>query len=159
MSTEATSPSQTGPVGIDATGASASCAGQHSLCDPAPVPRSNAPADRFMRRLLRLPVDGLDDSPAAARRAFQTSIAVASVRCLLMYVFLPFVLPAIGIATGVGPVLGIAIGLMAIIAIVYSVRRFWRADHSKRWAYTVLGTAVIGFMIALIAVDLVRLMG
>jgi predicted membrane protein len=48
---------------------------------------------------------------------------------------------------------------MAIVAIVYSVRRFWRADHSKRWAYTVLGTAVIGFMIALIVVDLVRLTG
>lgn len=159
MSTDATSPSQTEPPVVDATASGASHADQHTLCDPAPVPRSNAPADRFMRRLLRLPVDGLDDSPTAARRAFQTSIAVASVRCLLMYIFLPFVLPAVGIAAGVGPVLGIAIGLMAIVAIVYSVRRFWRADHSKRWAYTVLGTAVIGFMIALIVVDLVRLTG
>lgn len=149
MSTDATSPSETAPLD--------SSADQHTLCDPAPVPRSNAPADRFMRRLLRLPVDGLDDSPTAARKAFQTSIAVASVRCVLMYLVLPFVLPAVGLATGVGPALSIAIGLVAIVAIVYSVRRFWRADHSKRWAYTVLGTVVIGFMVGLIIFDLIRL--
>ena len=129
-----------------------------TLCDPAPIPRSNGPADRFMRRLLRLPVDGLSQDPAEARKAFQTSIAVATVRCLLMYILFPFVLPAIGVAAGVGPALGMAIGVVAVVAIIYSIRRFWRADHSKRWAYTALGGTVIVFMIVLIVDDLGRLL-
>jgi hypothetical protein len=40
-----------------------------------------------------------------------------------------------------------------------SIRRFWRADHSKRWHYTVLGAAVIAFLIGLVIVDLVELLG
>ncbi len=131
----------------------------HTLCDPAPIPRSNAPADRFMRRLLRLPVAGLRNDPVEARRAFQTSLAVATVRCLLMYLFFPFVLPALGLAAGVGPVLGIVIGTAAIAAIIYSVRRFWRADHAKRWPYTALGGTVIVFMVVLIFNDLRRVLG
>src|SRR5262245_14141243 len=53
-----------------------------------------SPADRFMRRLLRLPVDGPAGTAEGARQAFQTSILVATVRCLLMYIVFPFVLPA-----------------------------------------------------------------
>lgn len=121
--------------------------------------RSDSPADRFMRRLLRLPVDGPAASPEAARKAFQTSLLVATVRCLLMYIVFPFVLPALGIASGVGPAILLPISLAAIVAITMSIRRFWRADHSKRWHYTVLGTAVIGFLAYLAVTDLVELLG
>ena len=47
---------------------------------------------------------------------------------------------------------------VAIVAIVMSVRRFWRADHSKRWHYTILGTAVIGFLAYLVVIDLAELL-
>lgn len=129
----------------------------HTLCDAAPVYRSNAPADRFMRRLLRLPETGPTATADQARKAFQTSIAVATVRCLLMYVAFPFVLPAVGIAAGVGPAVGLVIGVVAIVSITYSMRRFWRADHSKRWHYTVLGTVVVVFMVVLIVRDVTTL--
>ncbi len=128
-----------------------------TVCDPASTPRSNAPADRFMRRILRLPIDGAPVGADEARKAFQTSIAVATVRCLLMYIVFPFVLPAVGIATGVGPAVGLVIGVIAIVAITFSIRRFWRADHPKRWHYTLLGTVVIGFMIALVVRDVTTL--
>ena len=118
-----------------------------------------SPADRFMRRLLRLPVDGPRASSDAARKAFQTSIMVATVRCLLMYIVFPFVLPAIGIASGVGPWIGLPISVAAIVAITMSIRRFWRADHSKRWHYTVLGTLVICFLVVLIVRDLRDVLG
>ena len=120
----------------------------------APSTPSRSQTDRFMRRLLRLPVDGRSGTASEARKAFQTSIAVATVRCLLMYVFFPFVLPAIGIARGVGPWIGMTISAIAIVAITMSIRRFWRADHSKRWHYTVLGTAVMLFMVYEIAHDI-----
>ena len=130
---------------------------------PTAAAASSAPtrssADRFMRRLLRLPVDAPTATAQEAQKAFQTSIMVATVRCLLMYVFFPFVLPAIGVASGVGPWIGLPISVAAIVAISMSIRRFWRADHSKRWHYTVLGTVVIGFMIYQIVVDLTDILG
>jgi hypothetical protein len=120
---------------------------EFTVCDPPPLTAPRTRADRFMRQVLRLPVDGPTATAAEAQRAFQTSILVATFRCLLMYIFFPFVLPAIGIASGVGPWVGLAISIAAIIAITMSIRRFWRADHSKRWHYTVLGTVVMGFMV------------
>ena len=142
---------------IDARGAGAP--EEYTLCDPPPLGPPRSDADRFMRRLLRLPVDGPQASASDAQKAFQTSIMVATVRCLLMYIVFPFVLPAIGVASGVGPWIGLPISLLAIVAITMSIRRFWRADHSKRWHYTVLGTTVIGFLIYLVAKDLIELIG
>lgn len=99
-----------------------------------------------MRRILRLPPDAPKATAAEAQKAFQTSVAVAAVRCIIMYILLPFVLPAIGIAAGVGPWIGLPIAVAAIVAVTMSIRRFWRADHSKRWHYTVIGLVVIAFM-------------
>lgn len=114
---------------------------------------STTSADRFMRRLLRLP-EGRTATAAEARSAFQKSLFISASRCLLMYIVFPFVLPVVGIARGVGPYIGVAIGLLAMVSIVYSIRRFWRADHSKRWHYTVFGTVIIGFLIYLTVEDL-----
>jgi hypothetical protein len=120
--------------------------------------RSGSDVDRFMRRLLRLPPDGPKATAADAQRAFQTSLMVATVRCLLMYIVFPFVLPLVGLSRGVGPLIGLPISIAAIVAIVMSIRRFWRADHSKRWHYTILGTTVIGFLVVLVVLDLTELL-
>lgn len=129
-----------------------------AICDPGVAGPERSGADQVMRRILRLPVDAPRGGADEARRAFQTSIMVATVRCLLMYIVFPFVLPALGIASGVGPLIGIPISLIAITAIVMSIRRFWRADHSKRWHYTALGGAVIVFLTVLIVIDLGELL-
>lgn len=120
---------------------------------------SRGRADRVMRQVLRLPADGPKATASDAQKAFQTSVAVAAVRCLIMYILLPFVLPAIGIAAGVGPWIGLPIAIAAIVAVTMSIRRFWRADHSKRWHYTVIGTIVIGFMVYEGTKDLVAIVG
>ncbi len=122
----------------------------------AAPPRSTSSADRFMRRLLRLP-EGKTSTAAEARSAFQKSLAYTTCRCLLMYIVFPFVLPAVGIAQGVGPAIAIPVGIVAMVSIVYSIRRFWRADHSKRWHYTVFGTIIIGFLIYLTIADTIDL--
>lgn len=118
---------------------------------------SRSAADSLMRRILRLDHNAHYATPDEARKAFQTSILVATVRCLLMYIVFPFVLPALGIATGVGPAIGLAIGIAAIAAIIMSVRRFWRADHSKRWHYTVVGAFVMAFLLVLVVSDIIDL--
>jgi hypothetical protein len=119
----------------------------------APVESSGSSADRFMRRLLRLP-EGRTSTAGEARSAFQTSLFISTCRCLLMYIVFPFVLPAVGVARGVGPYIGLTIGVLAMVSIVYSIRRFWRADHSKRWHYTLFGAAIICFLVYLGVQDL-----
>lgn len=111
-------------------------------------------ADRFMRRLLR--VDRAEPtSAAAARKAMQTSVAFSGARCLLTYIVFPFVLPLIGLATGVGLIIGAVIGVLAIVNIVISMRRFWRSDHRSRWAYTAFGSAMMAFLVVLTVLDVV----
>jgi hypothetical protein len=109
--------------------------------------------DRFMRSILRLP-EGQTSTAAEARSAFQKSLFISTCRCTLMYIVFPFVLPAVGIARGVGPIIGVVIGMLAIVSITYSIRRFWRANHSKRWHYTVFGMTIIGFLIFLAVKDI-----
>ena len=122
------------------------------------VPTERTPADLFMRRMLRLPVDAPPGSAEGARKAFQTSLLVATFRCLLMYVVFPFVLPALGLAKGVGPAIGLAINVVAMVCIVFSMRRFFRADHPKRWQYTALGGTVLVFLVVLAVQDLVAVL-
>ena len=109
-----------------------------------------------MRRLLRLE-HATASTAAEARSAFQKSLLFTTCRCLLMYIILPFVLPAVGIARGVGPVIGLTIGILAMVSITYSIRRFWRADHPKRWHYTIFGTVILGFLVYLSVKDGVTL--
>jgi hypothetical protein len=123
----------------------------------APVVRSRA--DVFMRRLLRV-----DDAQPRMREdelrsAFSRSILVSATRCIITYLLIPFLGPVLGLAAGVGPVIGIPIGALAIVFNVKSIRRFWRADHRFRWHYTAVGGTVIGMLVVLIALDLAELLG
>jgi hypothetical protein len=115
--------------------------------------------DRMMRRILRLPLDAPPGTAEGARKAFQTSMLVATVRCLLMYLVFPFVLPVLGVARGVGPAVGLAVNAVAMVCIVLSMRRFFGADHPKRWWYAALGGTVLVLLVILAAVDLADLAG
>jgi hypothetical protein len=113
-------------------------------------------ADVAMRRLLRIP-EGHTASERAAQRAFSTSVLVSATRCTLTYLVLPFLLPALGLAAGVGPAIGIPVGLVAIASNVATIRRFWAADHRWRWAYTALALTVIALLLVLLAEDVASL--
>ena len=103
-----------------------------------------------MRRLLRLPSNA--DPNETAEKVFGASILVSTVRCLLTYVLLPLLKPVVDLSGGVGPALGLLIGAVSAVAIVYSMRRFWAASHRWRWAYTAVG----GGILVLLAVQAVR---
>lgn len=115
--------------------------------------------DRLMRRILRLDVGGPRGSAEGAHKAFQTSVLISAGRCVVMYLVLPFVLPLLGITTGVGPVIGLTIAVAAMVAITFSMRRFFRCDHPRRWWYAALGGTVFAFMIVSVAVDVRELLG
>jgi hypothetical protein len=112
-------------------------------------------ADQTMRRLLRVPDDRAPIDESETHRIFSASIFLSALRCLLSYIVLPVVLPAIGLARGVGPWIGIPIGVLALVFDYRGIRRFWLADHRQRWAFSAL-YAVVGVMVfTLVVVDIV----
>ncbi len=122
----------------------------------APAPARSG-ADRFMRRLLRLPVDGPRPSAASAQQAFSRSVWISATRCLLTYVVLPVLGPVLGLTGAVGPALGLVVGTVSMIAIVVSMRRFWAAQHRLRWHYGALGGAIGVLLVVQAVIDVVDL--
>lgn len=116
------------------------------------APPRPAPADAFVRRLLRIDT-APPASPSAAESIFGTSIAISAVRCLLTYVALPLLRPIVDLTTGVGPLVGIVISIISIVAIVISMRRFWAAWHRMRWAYTIVGGGILVLLVVQAGVD------
>lgn len=101
---------------------------------------------------------GSETAPARstddATRIFTTSVVVSGVRCLLAYVVFPWVLPLLGIARGVGPVIGIVIGVVAIGFNVASIRRFHGSGHPWRWMITSINVTAILALTILVAIDI-----
>lgn len=125
----------------------------------APAPPERSAADRRMRRLLRLPVDGPRQSIFDAETAFGRSIMISAVRCLITYVFLPLLAPVIKVSGAFGPVLGLLLGAVSMVAIVLSMRRFFAADHKWRWGYTVVGAGIFVLLIVAGISDIASLVG
>jgi len=125
----------------------------------AEVPPPGSAADRTMRRLLRVPDQRTTTSDAETHRIFGVSILLSATRCLLSYIVFPIVLPFLGLARGVGPWIGIPVGLLALTFDALGIRRFWMADHRQKWLFTAI-YAVVGTMVAvLVAIDVVHLLG
>jgi hypothetical protein len=124
---------------------------------PAAARRSSA--DRTARRLLRLPEDAPPASLVGAEGAFSKSLALSGTRCLLTYVVIPVLGPALGLTGAVGPALGLALGAVSIVAIVAATRRFFAADHRWRWAYAAIGGAILVLLLVQTVVDLVDVAG
>lgn len=82
-------------------------------------------------------------SEESATRVFSTSVMISAVRCTLAYVVFPWLLPALGVAGGVGPGIGLAVGVVAIGFNIASIRRFHRSGHRMRWPITGLNLTVI----------------
>ena len=117
------------------------------------------PADRFMRRLLRVPDERRPVPESDTHRIFGASILLSATRCLLSYIVLPIVLPFLGLARGVGPWLGIPIGVLALYFDFLGIRRFWLADHHQRWLFSAVYAVVGAMVFSLLVVDIVDLIG
>jgi hypothetical protein len=102
--------------------------------------------DRIIARVLRVepqPLARREALAMAESRPFETPLLLAGARCILRYVVLPLLLPLLGVATGatVGIVTGAALALLltldviAVVAIVATLRRLWRLQHPRRWQY------------------------
>ncbi|MEE9414741.1 MAG: hypothetical protein V3V01_05605 [Acidimicrobiales bacterium] len=100
-------------------------------------------------------VDSVETVPASSiEEGFSKSIFVSAVRCLLTYVIFPFVTPFYGFASSIGPWVGVTLGTFAIFANLFSIRRFWRAQHKWRRPVTVVHVGIIVLLVVLVVVDL-----
>jgi hypothetical protein len=123
------------------------------------VPPARSAADLRMRRILHIRDEGARGSLKSAENAFSTSIFISAVRCLLTYVILPVVGPIVGLAGDVGPTVGLVVGTVSCVAIVASMRRFFRADHRWRWRYTIIGGTILVFLVVQAVIDIAALVG
>jgi hypothetical protein len=96
---------------------------------------------------------------ATLYRSFNRSVVVSGIRCTLTYLVLPYLAPAIGLARGVGPVLGLLLGTVALVANVFTIRRFWVARHRYRWVITGVSSAVIVLLLVMAVRDIGSLLG
>jgi hypothetical protein len=113
--------------------------------------------ERALRRTLRIPQAPPKADSGQAERLFTLSIAVSAARCLLSYVVLPVLVPLLGRAAGVGPALGIPLGVLALVFDIRAVRRFWLAEHRWRRPITGVYIVVMAMVSALLIHDIVRL--
>jgi hypothetical protein len=134
----------------------AQCPFPHQAAGPArTVERSRA--DMLVRSVLRIRERPAGATAASAYSAFQRSMLISAIRCTLTYVVFPFVVPAVGFATGVGPILGIVIGVAAMTCDVFTIRRFFAVDHKWRWHFSAVALSVIGLLSVLLVQDIIHL--
>ncbi len=93
-----------------------------------------------------------------ANNAASKSIAISATRCLITYIFLPILGPLVGLSGAAGPILGLVLSAVSVVAIVYAARRFFAGDHRLRWPYFWLGTGIIVLLVYQSVVDLQTLL-
>ena len=141
------------PVGSGSAPAAGGCPVAHTTTDA-----HRSKADLVVRRLLRIKDRSPGGTSAGAYGSFQRSMLISAVRCTLTYVVFPFVAPAVGFATGVGPVVGIVIGSFAIVCDVFTIRRFFAVDHKWRWPVSAIAFSVICLLAVLLVQDVSHLL-
>jgi hypothetical protein len=126
--------------------------------DTVPAARPRSAADEAMCRLLCIPAErrarATEDD---ADRIFSVSMVLSGLRCLLSYIVLPILLPLLGLTTGVGPIVGLPVGIVALYFDVKGIRRFWIANHRHRWPISVIYAAVMAMVLSLVVLDILAL--
>jgi ABC-type iron transport system FetAB permease component len=82
------------------------------------------------------------------------SLAFSAIRCILQYIILPFLLPLIGLAASWALGLTMVINVIAIIALVTSLRRMWRTNYSHRWRYLALAGPAFLILVSFLILDI-----
>lgn len=115
--------------------------------------------DRRMRRMLRLPATIDKSASEAGQSAMRTSLIISAVRCLMMYIVLPFIAPAVTRAGGIVGVVAVVVDVVAVVCIVASIRRFFRAHDRRRWQYTAFAGVVLSYLVVFGTIDIARAIG
>lgn len=111
-------------------------------------------ADLLMRRILRIEDPPEDRPEAETYRHFRRSMTISAIRCTLTYIVFPFLLPFLSFMKGVGPIVGVLVGSVALVFDTLTIRRFFQVNHKYRWYFSAVAFAVMGLLIVLLVQDL-----
>ena len=121
----------------------------------------NEPSDnRVVNRVVRVKSnESFCDQQESAQRLFSISMVISGFRCILSYVILPFILPLLGVGAtaGVGPAIGIPVGIVALAFDARGIRRFWAINYRYKWQMTTIYLMVMALVTYLVVVDVVHL--
>ena len=116
--------------------------------------------DQFVGRLLMVkppqPAIPLPDE-SNAQRAFNYSLIFTGIQCTLQYIVFPFILPLLGVAASITLPLLIGINVLAIVSMIFSLRRFWQINYKYKWVYLLMALVLIATQVAFIGVSVNRL--
>ena len=119
--------------------------------------QARPPADRFVRKLLRVG-DAVDKTAVfGARRSTTTAIVVSGIRCTITYLLIPILAPFFGFLDALNAPISIVLSSLAIVMGIRGVRRFWIADHRARWSYIAFIGVVLAMLLVAIAIDVSNL--
>lgn len=112
--------------------------------------------DHVMDRILLVNPQPIteDDGAQTAQNALSFSLLFSGVRCILQYAVLPFLLPIVGIATDAAVPILLVINILAMVSIVFSLRRFWRIRYAHRWWYLVVATVALMLLTVFLWLDI-----
>ncbi|NNN16607.1 MAG: hypothetical protein HKL82_12240 [Acidimicrobiaceae bacterium] len=116
--------------------------------------------NRQIYRVLRISkVDDSAPKQAEAQRLFSFAMVISGLRCILSYLILPILLPALGLGAtaSLGAAIGIPVGVVALFFDVKGIRRFWVANYRYKVQMTVIYLMVIGLVSYLVIRDIVSL--
>ena len=140
-------------------------AGTAATTAPAAPPARRDPgdaarpaADRFVRRLLRIEGPAEKGAIFGAQKAMTQSILVSAVRCTITYLLVPILTPIVGVLDVFAAPVSMVLCAVAVVMSTRSLRRFWKADHAKRWHYTALVLVVWAFLAVALVRDLTQLL-
>lgn len=94
-----------------------------------------------------------------AEGALRFSLVISAIRCTITYVVLPIVAPLVGWASGVGPLVGLPIAAVALVANVVSIRRYHAHNHRWKWPVSALNAGIFVLVTVLVVFDLRELLG
>ncbi len=125
----------------------------------AAIAPARSRSDVLARRILRIDATPAEQPSRSASNVFTRSMLISTIRCSLTYLVLPFLLPALGLVSGAGVVVGAIIGVVAIVFNVMTMRRLFAADHRWRWSYSAVCFVVASLLLVLLVQDVALLVG
>jgi hypothetical protein len=119
-------------------------------------------ADGIMSRILFIDMtpatpQNYGEQSRQAENALTLSLAFSGVRCLLQYALLPFLLPIVGIAADATIPILLAINVVAVVSIFFSLRRFWKIGYDRRWQYLGVASVALVLLVAFTVYDIITL--
>lgn len=136
--------------------AAATCPIDHRARGPKINP-NRTKADLVVRKVLRIRDRAPGENQATAYAAFQKSMMISATRCTLTYVVFPFLLPLLNFLRDWTPVIGVVIGSVALVADVFTIRRFFAIDHKYRWYFASIVFGIMCLLSVLLVQDWVAL--